>query len=744
MAFDPSAQTTAAGAPGSTRRAAWGLLAWGALALSGCIEDLPPATPAEDAAAVDLRVADARPTDRGRADVEPRDQRVPDLAPPDLRLPDLSPADEGPLDARQPDATLPDLDLPDESLPDFEPIDEGLADLGERDLGPDEDRCNGIDDDDDGHTDEDYPDLGSLCSVGIGACAQQGVRQCAPNGLGTLCSARAGTPLIERCGGHDADCNGIVDDVPTAGDACTVGEHPPCLTEGHLVCFGEVMRCEGDLPVVLPEDELCDAIDNDCDGRVDEVVGLPCELGIGACISAGVYVCDDPQQNRIPRCTAEPGDGSPEICDGIDNDCDGEVDNTPEVGQACPVGQGNCARQGMYECRPVLVAVEDDIAAPPEDLGVEGDARVSDAGAADAVTDGADASLPVEVPVTYALTCVGVPGDDFEEVCDGNDNDCDGRFDEDPVDVGTACTLGRGACLREGVLTCNGARVCDAQPAPPVAETCNGIDDDCDGRVDEGEGALANRSVCGGWIQDHCRIWFGWADNNRNPPEGSDNWGGCPLINDRTDGEVRCTHTQNDGRFHMIRLSGDVDFNDWLGVRFECDEGAVGNWVDRHCQVALTYSDTDTNPGARTLDPQTSCGTAAPAGVGNPRCVRTGGDRTFHPLQLQGDVNTDDRLGIAFFCDDAQQRERAQAVAASVEVFFGFWDRNRNGNNCPGPFYTSLDVWGDCPGSVLDNAGGDRCVGRAGGTGFEVITPSVDVESCDYFSVALRRRPDNR
>ncbi|MCA9524688.1 MAG: hypothetical protein KC549_00130, partial [Myxococcales bacterium] len=73
------------------------------------------------------------------------------------------------------------------------------------------------------------------------------------------------------------------------------------------------------------------------------------------------------------------------------------------------------------------------------------------------------------------------------EVCDGRDNDCDQRVDEQPVDAGGPCTAGEGVCEREGVVQCEaGATRCDAQPGQPAgAEACNRLDDDCDGRVDE-------------------------------------------------------------------------------------------------------------------------------------------------------------------------------------------------------------------------------------------------------------------
>ena len=73
------------------------------------------------------------------------------------------------------------------------------------------------------------------------------------------------------------------------------------------------------------------------------------------------------------------------------------------------------------------------------------------------------------------------------ERCDGQDNDCDGVVDNAPNDVGDACSVGIGACARAGVRVCRGgAPVCPAVAGAPGAEVRNGLDDNCDGRADEG------------------------------------------------------------------------------------------------------------------------------------------------------------------------------------------------------------------------------------------------------------------
>jgi len=186
-------------------------------------------------------------------------------------------------------------------------------------------RCDQLDNDCDGAIDEDFPDLGQPCSVGQGECLVEGQVVCAAPER-AACDAAALLPEPERCDQLDNDCDGSTDEDLDA--CCEPGAVQPCGSDlgrcelGSQVCQEGGRWGECDALGPLPEE--CNGLDDDCDGAVDEGFGqLHCGLGVCA---RQLPACLD---GAAPECDPFAG-ASDEVCDGLDNDCNGAVDDHPE------------------------------------------------------------------------------------------------------------------------------------------------------------------------------------------------------------------------------------------------------------------------------------------------------------------------------------------------------------------------------------------------------------------------------
>ncbi|HMJ02779.1 MAG TPA: calcium-binding protein, partial [Conexibacter sp.] len=297
---------------------------------------------------------------------------------------------------------------------------------------------------------------------------------------------------VDGGGGRDA-CSGMSCELSgTAARFCLRNSDCPsglrCARRSH-VCVKP-----SDVPL---SDPSCDGYDDDCDGRIDEsYVSVVTQCGSGACGGTGMTSCVDGE--IVDSCEASGGSGgtggSDGSCDGVDDDCDGHVDED-FASQPTSCGIGACSAMGASACvNGMLVdncvpggANGDDSSCNGVDDDCDGNS--DEAFAATATTCGvgacsASGTTSCVAGGVFDSCTVGSPSGDSS--CNGVDDDCDGQSDE--AFVSTATTCGVGACSASGATSCVSGSVLDSCTPGAAASSdasCDGIDDDCSGQSDE-------------------------------------------------------------------------------------------------------------------------------------------------------------------------------------------------------------------------------------------------------------------